>query len=191
MKILENIVLDTPGDIGKDFLTLVMGGVLIPKMEELLDQNRKACLDSIDPKGMYEEFEINKVDGDDVYFKTGNIFTGPNISKILRGSEIAVIYIFTLGPEVDEVIKKTNDKGDSLAVIIMDAITTNMLECLGLYMADTIKKDGIKEKGWASTCSYSPGQYKWTIEEQKEIFSMVDGGRIGVNLNKSYHLQIL
>jgi hypothetical protein len=59
MKILENIVLDIPGDIGKDFLTRVMGGVLIPKMEELLDQNRKAFLESIDQKGMYEEFEIN------------------------------------------------------------------------------------------------------------------------------------
>jgi 5-methyltetrahydrofolate--homocysteine methyltransferase len=186
MKILEDIKLDIPDDIGKDFLTRLMGGVLIPKMEELLDLNRKACLDSIDPKGMYEVFDINRIDGDDVYFKTGNVFTGPNISKILRGSEISIIYIFTLGPAVDKVIKKTNEKGDSLAVIIMDAITTNMLECLGQYMAESIKKDGIREKNWASTCSYSPGQYKWTIEEQKEIFSMVDGSKIGVNLNKSY-----
>ncbi len=186
MKIMQEISLDIPDDIGKDFLTRLMGGMLIPQMEKLLDDNRKACLDSIEPKGMYEVFDINRVDGDDVYFETGNIFTGPNISKILRGSEIAMIYIFTLGPTVDETIKKTNEKGDSLAVIIMDAITTNMLECLGQHMADIIKKDGIREKDWASTCSYSPGQYKWTIEEQKEIFSMVDGNKIGVILNSSY-----
>ncbi len=183
---LENLKLDIPDDIGKDFLTRLMGGMLIPRMEEMLGQNRKVCLDSVDPKGIYDDFEIDRVEGDDVYFKSGNIFTGPNISKILRGSEIAIIYIFTLGPEVDATIRKTNDSGDSLAVIMMDAITTNILECLGEYMAEIIKKEGIREKHWASTCSYSPGQYKWTIEEQKEIFSMVDGSRIGVKLNSSF-----
>ena len=85
-----------------------------------------------------------------------------------------------------DLIKQTGEKGDSLAVIIMDAITTNMLECLGTYMAEVIKKAGIRSDGWSSTCSYSPGQYKWTIEEQKEIFSMVDGKKIGVELNSSY-----
>ena len=186
MKILERVSLDMPADIGKDFLTRLMGGRLIPEMEEMLEQNRPTCLKSIKPKGMYDTFEISHIEGKSVYFKSGNIFTGPNISKILKGSDIAIIFIFTLGPGADALIKETDKKGDSLAVIIMDAITTSMLECLGKYMAEIIKKEGIGGNNWASTCSYSPGQYKWTIEEQKEIFSMIDCNKIGVSLNSSF-----
>jgi hypothetical protein len=68
----------------------------------------------------------------------------------------------------------------------MDSITTELLGVLGENISKIIKKEGLKEKGWASTCQYSPGQYKWTIEEQKEIFQMVNGEKIGVLLNKSY-----
>ena len=62
-----------------------------------------------------------------MYFKSGNIFNGPNISKILRGSQKTTIFIYTLGKKIDEIIKEESDAGDTLATIIMDAITTNIL----------------------------------------------------------------
>lgn len=186
MTILENIKLEIPEETGRDFLTKLMGGRLNPKLEELICNKSKICIDSIEPKAIYSNFEIEKVIGDSVYFKSGNIFNGPNISKILTGSETSTIFITTLGNRVDEIIKNVSDGGDTLSTIVMDAITTEILIILGDYMGEIIKKEGIREKGWGSTCKYSPGQYKWTIEEQKEIFSMVDGNKIGVELNKSY-----
>ena len=67
----------------------------------------------------------------------------------------------------------------------MDAITTSILGLLGDYMGRLIRDEGVQQDGWASTCSYSPGQYKWTIEEQRVIFSMIDSSKIGVKLNES------
>ena len=52
-------------------------------------------------------------------------------------------------------------------------------------MGKSIKEENLVQKGYGATCTYSPGQYKWTIEEQKEIFGMVDGSKIGVHLNDS------
>lgn len=186
MKVLEDIRLDIPEDIGRDFLTKLMGGMLIPKMEQMLEEKKEVCLKSISPKAVYENFEISKIEGEIVHFKKGTSFTGPNISKILKGSEIASIFISTLGPEVDRVIKEVSESGDSLSTIIMDAITTNILGLLGEYIGRLLREESLRQKGWASTCSYSPGQYKWTIEEQKILFSMVDGSRIGVKLNDSF-----
>jgi hypothetical protein len=186
MIILENINLRIPEDTGKDFLTKLMGGRLNAQLEKLLADKSEICINSLQPKAIYSNFEIEKVTGDYVYFKSGNIFTGPNISKILTGSETSTIFITTLGSRVDKIIKDTGDGGDTLSTIIMDAITTELLEILGNYIGEVIKKDGIREKDWGSTCTYSPGQYKWTIEEQKEIFSMLDGNKIGVELNNSY-----
>lgn len=186
MIILENIKLEIPEETGRAFLTKLMGGRLNPQLEKLLCDKSEICIGSIEPKAIYSNYEIEKVIGDCVYFKSGNIFTGPNISKILTGSEISTIFITTLGSMIDKIIKDVSDSGDMLSTIIMDAITTELLGILGNYVGEIIKKEGIREKGWESTCTYSPGQYKWTIEEQKEMFSMVDGNKIGVELNKSY-----
>ncbi len=185
MIILENIKLNIPEETGKDFLTKLMGGRLNPQLEKLLLEKRAICISNIQPKAIYLNYEIEKIIGERVYFKSGNIFTGPNISKILAGSKYSTIFITTLGSMTDKIIKDVSDSGDMLATIIMDAITTELLGILGNNLGEIIKKEGIREKGWGSTCTYSPGQYKWTIEEQKEIFSMIDGNKIGVELNKS------
>lgn len=186
MTILKDIKLDTSGNIGKDFLKSLMGGRLNPQIERMLEEKKDICIKNISPKIIYEIFKIDKIKGNSVYFNSGHILNGPNISKILKGSEITAIFIFTLGSGIDDMIEKTSSDGDTLATIIMDSITTSMLTILGKKAGELIKKEGIKKDNWSSTCTYSPGQFKWTIEEQKEIFNMVDGGRIGVKLNKSY-----
>ncbi|MBU4313485.1 MAG: hypothetical protein KJ821_01640 [Actinobacteria bacterium] len=186
MVILDDIKLDIPEDVGKDFLNKLMGGRLNPPLEKLLKEKREVCVRNIYPKLIYKEFEIEKVKDESVYFKTGNIFNGPNISKILTGSEITIIFISTLGNKIDEIIIEENKSGDTLSTIVMDAISTSLLVTLGEYAGHIIKKDGIKYKSWGSTCNYSPGQFKWTIEEQKELFNMVEGSRIGVKLNESF-----
>ncbi len=186
MTVLENIKLEIPQDTGISFLTKLMGGRLNPEIEGLLFEKSEACMDSIEPKAAYINHRIEKVLDDKVYFSAGNIFTGPNISKILEGSETATIFLTTLGSRTDKTIKDVSESGDTLATIVMDAITTELLGILGNHVGEIIKKEGIREKNWGSTCKYSPGQYKWTIEEQKEIFSMLDGSKIGIELNKSY-----
>lgn len=185
MNIIKNIELSIPDDIGRDFLTKLMEGRLIPIMEEMLKNKRGECIDSLNPAAVYESFDISGIEGDSVYFKSGHIFNGPNISKILRGSEVAVIFISTLGKNIDDLVRKESDSGDTLGTIILDAITTSMLETLGDHVSRTIKDNNLTQKGYGATCKYSPGQYKWTIEEQKEIFRMVNGPSIGVSLNES------
>jgi len=185
MKIFEKIELEIPEDIGQDFLTKLMGGRLNPKFEKLLIEKREICIKNIFPKAIFQDYEIEKIEGDSVYFKSANIFNGSNISKILKGSKIAFIFICTLGIDTDQIIAETSKSGDTLSTIIMDSITTELLFVLGEHVSKIIKKEGLKEIGWASTCQYSPGQYRWTIEEQKEMFSMVDGNKIGVELNNS------
>jgi hypothetical protein len=186
MAILENIELHIPEDIGQDFLTKLMGGRLNPTLEKLLEEKKGICIKNITPKAVYKSYEIEKVEDNSVYFKSGNVFNGPNISKILKGSKTATIFIYTLGILTDQLIREVNDSRDSLSTIIMDAITTSLLGLLSDHLGEIIKKEGISKPGWGSTCSYAPGQYRWTIEEQKEIFSMVDGSKIGVALNKSF-----
>ena len=186
MPIIKNIKLDIPSNVGEAFLKKLMEGELNPKLQALLDEKRELCIKNIYLKAIYQTYEIDKIENEKVYFKSGNIFSGPNISKILKGSQKTTIFIYTLGKKIDEIIKEESNSGDTLATIVMDAITTNILGFLGEQVGNIIKKEELKEDNWGSTCSYSPGQYRWLIEEQKEIFNMVDATKIGVNLNKSY-----
>jgi hypothetical protein len=186
MVILDDIKLDIPLDIGRDFLEKVMGSGINAPMERLRKEKTALCVKSLAPKAIYDRFEIDKVHGDLVYFEAGNVFSGPHISKILTGSKTAILYILTLGSQIDRMINEESQSGDTLAAIIMDTITTSLLEILGGFVGEKIKKIGIEEQNWGATCAYSPGQYKWTIEEQTKIFEMIDGKKIGVELNKSY-----
>lgn len=184
--ILENIQLEIPPDLGRDSLEKVMGTGINAPMEKLLEDKTAVCLENIAPKAVYDGFELETVEGESVHFKCGNTFSGPHIAKILTGSKRAILYIYTLGSRVDRIISEESQSGDILAAIIMDIITTSLLGILGGFVGENIEKEGIKHENWGSTCTYSPGQYKWTIEEQKKIFEMVDGKRIGVELNESY-----
>jgi hypothetical protein len=186
MKIIKDIKLDIPEDIGKEFLTKLMGGRLIPSMESMLKDKRQEVINALEPQVIYDSFRIKDIQGDSVIFDSGHIFKGPNISKILSGSETAVIFIFTLGSSISQLTESERNSGDTLGTIIIDALTTSLLGVAGSYVGEVIKEENLNQKGYGATCTYSPGQYKWTIEEQKEIFNMVDGTKIGVNLNESY-----
>jgi hypothetical protein len=186
LKILKDIELDIPEDIGKEFLTKLMGGKLIPSMEAMLEEKKETVISALEPKAIYNAFKIEDIKGDSVFFDSGHIFKGPNISKILTGSDTAVIFIFTLGSKISGITESEKNSGDALGTIIIDALSTSILGVAGEYVGKIIKDENLAVKGYGATCTYSPGQYKWTIEEQKEIFDMVDGTRIGVELNDSY-----
>ena len=151
--LIDNIKLDIPEDIGRDFLKKMMGGRLVPQMEEILEEKRGVCINEIEPKAIFEKFEIDRVDGDSVYFKSGNIFEGPNISKILTGSEAAVIFLFTLGGKIDKIIKEESNSGDTMGTIIMDTITTSLLGTLGEHVGNVIKDNYAKYEDWSATCT--------------------------------------
>lgn len=186
MVILDNIELKFPQDTGRDFLQRVLGGKINKPMESLFEDKSSLCAGNIHPRAIFDRYEIEEVRGDKVFFRSGNVFSGPHISRILEGSKTAILYIYTLGDRVDRVINEERRSGDVLAAVIMDAITTSLLHILGEFVGERIKEEGIEHPGWGSTCTYSPGQYKWTIEEQSEIFTMIDGKRIGVELNDSF-----
>lgn len=185
MKIISDIELDIPEDLGKEFLEKLMGGNLNQTLEDMLEDLGTECIRNIDPVIGYSIYSIDKIEDDTVFFESGDSFKGPNISKILDGSRKAAIFIITLGKVFDDFINSKKDDDDYLKTIVLDAISTSLLVILGKHNNDLLREIGVIKDGWASTCSYSPGQYKWTIEEQSKIFKMLDAEKIGVRLTES------
>ena len=60
MRIIDNISLKIPDDIGKQFLTRLMGGRLNSQFEKLLKEKTKICKENIEPKAIYDTFLIKK-----------------------------------------------------------------------------------------------------------------------------------
>lgn len=185
MKIIKDIGLDIPEDLGEDFLKKLMGGSINQVLENMLKDLRDECIKNIKPVIGYDIFDIAKIVGETVFFRSGDTFEGPNISKILVGSKKAAIFILTLGGLFDDFINSKKSDGDYLATIVLDAVSTSLLIILGRYNNELMKRLCLIEPDWASTCSYSPGQYKWTIEEQSKIFKMLQADRLGVTLTES------
>jgi len=101
------------------------------------------------------------------------------LKKVFRPCTHALVFVSTLGPKVDELIAGVEEARVSEA-FVLDAIASHMAE----KVADRVEREltGALEPGEGATLRYSPGYCDWPVDGQRMVFSVVDGGRIGVSL---------
>lgn len=187
MKVIKNIRLTLKEDEATGYLLKLMDGKYNSGFDKIIADRRKSCINSIDPKVIYDFFNISRIRGDKVHLKPGYMLNGKNIAKILKGSDTSIVFISTLGKGIDEIIEQETRKGDMVSVLAITSIAYGLLRSLSDFVEQVIRKDILKSsKDFGITCAYSPGQTGWHIEEQEKIFKMVDGSIIGVLLNKAY-----
>ncbi len=92
--------------------------------------------------------------------------------------------VCTIGPAVEEEIARSSAAGDSLRALLLDAIGSVAVESVARETAEGIRAE-TAALGLEAGVRFSPGYGKWAIEEQRTLFSIVDGSAIGVKLNDS------
>ena len=151
-----------------------------------IDEAIKESYKIIDPKIVFDRIHI-KYDEEDkrIILKDGSIFKEEYVVRNLKDADYIVVAISTLGRAIDEKIKELFNQGDYLKGMIYDTIANAALEHLNKCLWQDLMKDA-KSKGLGITHKLSPGDSRWTIEDQKIIFKILAGNVIGVTLNDSY-----
>lgn len=100
--------------------------------------------------------------------------------RVLKPCSGVVAFVVTLGADVDELIDELQRKSANEA-FLGDAIASRMAE----DAAESFQREVGKRLSGdeAMTLRYSPGYCDWPLSQQKMIFAIVDGRRIGVSLN--------
>jgi hypothetical protein len=108
------------------------------------------------------------------------------LKRVLKACSKAVAFVVTLGADVDALIDKMQRNSVQDAFLV-DAIASRMAEDAAESFQREMGKGLSGEEGM--TLRYSPGYCDWPLSQQEMIFSIVDGGRIGVSLNDHCMMQ--
>lgn len=131
-------------------------------------------------------------------YKTGelklfnkNIFfndTEFNVNKIIYNQFIeadnAVIFVCTIGNEMELWSKNNTAEGDLLRGYLIDVTASTIVENVADLLHDFIGKTFI-EKDWKITNRYSPGYCNWQVNEQQNLFSLLPKNFCNIKLSDS------
>ncbi len=154
----------------------------ISQIEELLMSCLSECKSAFQNSVAYIELPL-KIEGETLRFGDLSVKSS-SLAKHLSGCESAIIFVATVGIEIDRLIAKYSKISPSKSVVFQ-AIGTERIESL----ADTFEKETVAEKAkirLSTVSRFSPGYGDFPLEFQKEIFSLLDcPRRIGLTLNES------
>ncbi|MCQ2551504.1 MAG: Vitamin B12 dependent methionine synthase activation subunit [Clostridia bacterium] len=143
--------------------------------------------EGLDIEEMVKEVAKAKLGYRVAFFRTeGTIFADEsrNLAKVMAGCHSTYLMAATLGVEMDRLIAKYSKVSPTKA-LILDAIGTERVEALCDRFCLDMNSNEIS-RGNSLTKRYSPGYGDFKLENQAEIFKLLDcPKRIGLTLTDS------
>jgi hypothetical protein len=102
----------------------------------------------------------------------------------LRKSEKAAVFVCTIGPQMENLVKELMAGGDPLLSYVVDVVASIVVENAADFLHEYISRQMI-EHGLKVTNRYSPGYCNWPVSEQQLLFSLLPENFCGVTLSES------
>jgi len=159
----------------------------------------------LEPKACYDIFQIERVTPSSVEIEGGVSFESQDLAQRYQGAKELAAFIMTLGSRLEEQVAKLFHDGNPALGCVLDAFASIAVDVMAHRMKDLIQKDALSRGYQAMTYGYcigkdcpaykdccgtiinwwSPGYGDWNTREQKKLFSLVDGSRIGIKLSET------
>ncbi len=138
---------------------------------------------NISPKTIIKVFPITLKENNQIDF--GFMQTqSKSLSKNLKDCEQIILFVATLGMDIDKLIAKYS-KFQMSKVVVIQAVATAMLEQYCNDYCDTLKKEW-KKQGFYLRPRFSPGYGDFSLKCQKPILEVLEASkRIGIYLTDS------
>jgi len=165
--------------IGRDSQTNVSKRILKDMKQAVNLIARKAK-----PRAVYRIIPVETNNGS-VTFDEHFLLKSRKLKRIFRPCQKAVIFLTTIGPQVDALIQRAMKKKPSYGYIL-DSVASVAAESTADYLEKKLKRKFAPEH--AVTLRYSPGYCDWPLSEQKNIFKIIPGNLIGVKLSERFFM---
>lgn len=148
-------------------------------IERRLEDALEACRGRLRPRGMYAVYRVARQTPRLLALGGGESFTG-EIGEFLGGARRVAVFAGTAGQEIVDLAESATRAKDAMSGLVYDAIGSHLADATveGLA-ADLRARLG---EGEALTQPYSPGYCGISLAQQRTIFRLLDGRRIGVEL---------
>ncbi len=171
-------------------LTLNSGRKSNPK---LIDETVKAIETAEklwQPRAVYEDFTVNGIEGDEILLETRGVDNrtrikiGPHID-LLEMAESAMIYVVTVGSELDRHVTELNQGNHLLEAYLLDSVGVVALSEVDKAVRREAEKKA-RNRNWGVSDRLGPGSLMgWDLTGQRVIASLVDIEKIDLVINES------
>ncbi|MCP4763799.1 MAG: hypothetical protein GY870_18655 [archaeon] len=154
------------------------------------EQVKKELLEKCNPAVVWKRFSIINMDFESgkVILEKNNIqIGGGSVVNVLKGSKELVLGVCTIGSAVGCEIKKYMNANQIFRGILLDSFGSWAVDAVRKNFHEWIKKEFHIKEGFRTSTMLCPGDYKWSVEDQKIVFDLLgeEASQIGVNLNES------
>ncbi len=177
----------TPLEIDIDLVLSRMGyrnRIPLPAVKDAVRHQIERAYKIIHPVYVYSVHKLDGVDPPDFTFDSSVNFSSKVVSYALTGCEEVVLYLATLGGEIDKEITHLFSEHRVMDATALDIAGSVAIEKMVTQLRAEIKNLE-KSRGLQSTRQYSPGYCDWDIRQQRMLFPVLAGAELGVRLNEA------
>jgi hypothetical protein len=136
------------------------------------------------PVALYTILPIRDFEHQLVVLDGGPTFSGPLVARALAGAAEVAVAICSIGRALDERVLALFATDNPMRALALDGAGTAAVKQLAVMVGLRIC-DAATARGWSVGMRASPGQEGWPIQQQRVLFGLVPGEKIGVQLSSS------
>jgi hypothetical protein len=182
---MDTIEIQPELNLGDVFQFLGTKGRSKPRSYALKNKVRiwiQRAKDLLTPRLLYDVYKIDHISKGGVALEDDCRLKSPKLSKTLRPCEEVVCFVATIGSRIEQEIKKLFQQNRLSDAYVLDAVGSAAVESLADQFQETIE-DAVNEQDKRVTLRFSPGYCDWPVNQQKELFKLIDSAPTDVTLN--------
>jgi len=161
-----------------------------PKLVDLAQRALDEGRDLVAPAVLTRALGVEKARHNRVTLEGGSILTGPLITEHLGGAEKVVVMLCTIGDRLGKRAMREFPNRASFG-FALDAVGSAAVYSLAAAACNLVEREAIAA-GLQTSLPLSPGMEGWPVDPgQREIFSIIDPGAVGVVLSSSLEMSPL
>ncbi len=163
------------------YLGYPQGVTPAPRMAERIAQVVEQTRPHLRPRGAYAVYAVSSLTANSLNLN-GTTITG-RIGEFMTDSDRVAVFAVTVGEEISRLAEAAAKSGDALAACVMDATGSWAAEGAAEALMLRIRRH-LKEQE-ELTLRYSPGYCGMEIDQQRNLFQLVQADSVGVTLMPS------
>lgn len=155
-----------------------------PGIQSLYEEVIEQGLQLLEPKLLYEQFPIVKMEEAAVELEGGYRFESRHLRQFIDGATSLLIMCRTIGPKLEARIKEWQET-DLMKGFVLDTVGSVATSNLGRLSLQYVETE-LKKEGLETSVGMAPGQLDWKLSAQEIVFELLKPEQIGVTLNQSF-----
>ena len=152
------------------------------RISSLIDEYIECAHYLIEPDYSYNVRDVDWIQGSTVVLEGSIIFESRVLANILEQCHKVVVFLTTIGKNLEDMVCRLSVDGHVLQATILDTIGSIAIDRLVDSVQDRIEMvAGAQE--FIPSQRFSPGYCGWDLNQQKQLFQVVDNNKVGVRLN--------